>query len=216
MTKPGVDRKITMLELEAHNTASEPWFVVQGEVYDGSGFLKKHPGGAESITLVAGEDATEDFMAIHSIVSCIRISSGRNMSSALSCRMQNFNWPNTILGHSSQLLARQTHHHHQSAPLKIHPQTRYSYTPRNGSQPHWYRSTRSTTIRATTGSRSRAQTRRSVCPRASTFTRVCGARLLQKAKRNWRMAKRWSCRASWFNAPIRQCRTKRPKVSWTF
>lgn len=69
MTKPGVERKITMEELKAHNKESEPWFVVHGEVYDGTGFLAKHPGGAESITLVAGEDATEDFMAIHSVVS---------------------------------------------------------------------------------------------------------------------------------------------------
>jgi hypothetical protein len=68
MTKAGVDRKITMKELKAHNKEEEPWFVVHGEVYDGARFLKGHPGGAESITLVAGEDATEDFMAIHSAV----------------------------------------------------------------------------------------------------------------------------------------------------
>ncbi|SGY20627.1 BQ5605_C016g08109 [Microbotryum silenes-dioicae] len=67
MTKEGVTRKITMTEVQAHNKESEPWFVVKGEVYDGTGFLAKHPGGAESITLVAGEDATEDFTAIHSI-----------------------------------------------------------------------------------------------------------------------------------------------------
>jgi nitrate reductase (NAD(P)H) len=36
------------------------------QVYDGAGFLKDHPGGSHSITLVAGEDATEEFMAIHS------------------------------------------------------------------------------------------------------------------------------------------------------
>jgi len=36
------------------------------QVYDGAGFLKDHPGGSQSITLVAGEDATEEFMAIHS------------------------------------------------------------------------------------------------------------------------------------------------------
>jgi nitrate reductase (NAD(P)H) len=54
-------------------------------VYDGSGFMKDHPGGGESISLVAGQDAvssiwkliaceasdvcddqTEDFMSIHS------------------------------------------------------------------------------------------------------------------------------------------------------
>lgn len=28
--------------------------------------MKDHPGGSQSITLVAGEDATEDFLAIHS------------------------------------------------------------------------------------------------------------------------------------------------------
>jgi nitrate reductase (NAD(P)H) len=36
------------------------------QVYNGAGFLKDHPGGSHSITLVAGEDATEEFMAIHS------------------------------------------------------------------------------------------------------------------------------------------------------
>lgn len=69
MTKEGVDRKISMEEVEAHSTPAEPWFIVDGEVYDGTGFLKKHPGGAESITIVAGQDASEDFSAIHSPVS---------------------------------------------------------------------------------------------------------------------------------------------------
>ena len=68
MTQDGVDRKITQEELVAHNSPAEPWFVVDGEVYDGTGFMKQHPGGAESITIVAGEDASEDFMAIHSPV----------------------------------------------------------------------------------------------------------------------------------------------------
>ena len=44
----------------------QPWFVVRGEVYDGTPFLTAHPGGPDSIFLVAGEDATEDFLAIHS------------------------------------------------------------------------------------------------------------------------------------------------------
>lgn len=69
MTKAGVDRKITMEEVRAHSLEASPWFIVHGEVYDGTAFLKTHPGGSESITLVAGEDASEDFMAIHSPVS---------------------------------------------------------------------------------------------------------------------------------------------------
>ena len=32
MTKPGIDRKITADELEAHSREAEPWFVVKGEV----------------------------------------------------------------------------------------------------------------------------------------------------------------------------------------
>lgn len=42
------------------------WLILVFQVYDGTDFLAQHPGGAHSITLVAGEDATEDFIAIHS------------------------------------------------------------------------------------------------------------------------------------------------------
>jgi nitrate reductase (NAD(P)H) len=66
MTKPGVNRKITKAELAEHTGPENPWFVVQGEVYDATTYLNEHPGGPQSITLVAGDDATEDFMAIHS------------------------------------------------------------------------------------------------------------------------------------------------------
>lgn len=36
------------------------------QVYDATEYLNDHPGGPDSITLVAGEDATDDFIAIHS------------------------------------------------------------------------------------------------------------------------------------------------------
>ncbi|KAG1716821.1 hypothetical protein ID866_343 [Astraeus odoratus] len=65
LTKPGVTRKITLEELKSQDR-EQPWFVVNGEVYDGTPFLKEHPGGGDSIILVAGEDASEDFFAIHS------------------------------------------------------------------------------------------------------------------------------------------------------
>lgn len=73
MTKAGVDRKVTANELEAHSSAEEPWFVVEGEVYDATPFLSKHPGGSDSITIVAGQDATEDFMAIHSTAAKVQL-----------------------------------------------------------------------------------------------------------------------------------------------
>lgn len=66
MTNDAVTRIITMEELEAHNDANEPWFVVNGQVYDGTGFLDDHPGGPTSIISAAGQDATDEFVAIHS------------------------------------------------------------------------------------------------------------------------------------------------------
>jgi nitrate reductase (NAD(P)H) len=64
MVKDGVDRKISIDELRKHDGDSEPWFVVNGEVYDGTKFLEAHPGGATSIIGAAGQDATDEFMAI--------------------------------------------------------------------------------------------------------------------------------------------------------
>ncbi|EGG10841.1 uncharacterized protein MELLADRAFT_33600 [Melampsora larici-populina 98AG31] len=67
MTKDDVVKTITLSELESHGAeSSEPWFIVNGQVYDGTAFLSQHPGGAESIKLAAGEDATDDFMGLHS------------------------------------------------------------------------------------------------------------------------------------------------------
>ncbi|SPO06985.1 probable nitrate reductase [Cephalotrichum gorgonifer] len=66
MTSPDVKRVFTIEEFRAESSDERPLFVILGEVYDGTGYLKDHPGGAQSIVAVAGTDATEDFMAIHS------------------------------------------------------------------------------------------------------------------------------------------------------
>jgi len=66
MTKDGLNREITIDELRKHDQPKAPWFVVNGEVYDGTKFLEGHPGGAQSIISAAGMDATDEFMAIHS------------------------------------------------------------------------------------------------------------------------------------------------------
>ncbi|KAK0643479.1 hypothetical protein B0T16DRAFT_332435 [Cercophora newfieldiana] len=61
-----VTRVISLDELRAHDGEDQPWFVVNGQVYDGTKFLEGHPGGAASITAAAGQDATEEFLTIHS------------------------------------------------------------------------------------------------------------------------------------------------------
>ena len=64
MTKDGTVPIITIDELRKHDMDTSPWFVVNGEVYDGTAFLEGHPGGATSIIGAAGQDATDEFMAI--------------------------------------------------------------------------------------------------------------------------------------------------------
>ncbi|KAF2762165.1 hypothetical protein EJ05DRAFT_199535 [Pseudovirgaria hyperparasitica] len=66
MTNDKINKQITIDELRKHDRPEEPWFVVNGEVYDGTAFLEGHPGGAQSIISAAGMDATDEFMAIHS------------------------------------------------------------------------------------------------------------------------------------------------------
>ncbi|EEA25715.1 hypothetical protein TMatcc_006054 [Talaromyces marneffei ATCC 18224] len=66
MKKEGLDRKVDLAEFKAHVSPEEPWFVVNGEVYDGTKFLEGHPGGAQSIVSAAGMDVSEEFLAIHS------------------------------------------------------------------------------------------------------------------------------------------------------
>ncbi|EXJ82557.1 nitrate reductase [NADPH] [Capronia epimyces CBS 606.96] len=66
MVKEGLKNPITIDELRKHDNEEKPWFIVKGEVYDGTAFLDGHPGGAQSIISAAGLDATEEFMAIHS------------------------------------------------------------------------------------------------------------------------------------------------------
>ena len=64
MAKAGLKNPLTIDELRKHDKADSPWFVVNGEVYDGTKFLEGHPGGAQSIISAAGLDATDEFMAI--------------------------------------------------------------------------------------------------------------------------------------------------------
>lgn len=64
LTKDGVDKIISMDELRKHDGADSPWFVVSGDVFDGTKFLEGHPGGAQSILSAAGMDVTDEFLAI--------------------------------------------------------------------------------------------------------------------------------------------------------
>ncbi|OOG00818.1 hypothetical protein ASPCADRAFT_202651 [Aspergillus carbonarius ITEM 5010] len=66
MKKDGVNRIIDIQEFKKNSSDTNPWFLVNGEVYDGTAFLEGHPGGAQSIISSAGTDVSEEFLAIHS------------------------------------------------------------------------------------------------------------------------------------------------------
>lgn len=67
-TNPLIRRQISLDEFKGHASDPQPWFSLNGEVYDGTNFLSAHPGGAVSITGAAGTDATEEFMAIRKLI----------------------------------------------------------------------------------------------------------------------------------------------------
>lgn len=54
----------THIYLTAAAATAAPLLLVQ--VYDATPFLDEHPGGAESILISAGMDATDEFNSIHS------------------------------------------------------------------------------------------------------------------------------------------------------
>lgn len=64
MVKDGLKNTIEIEDFKKHGEKESPWFVLNGEVYDGAKFLAGHPGGATSIVSAAGQDATDEFMAI--------------------------------------------------------------------------------------------------------------------------------------------------------
>jgi nitrate reductase (NAD(P)H) len=53
-------------EISKHDKDDSAWFIHNNKVYDATKYLEDHPGGAESILITAGQDATEEFDAIHS------------------------------------------------------------------------------------------------------------------------------------------------------
>ncbi|KAG8938367.1 Cytochrome b2, mitochondrial precursor, partial [Tulasnella sp. 408] len=52
-------------EVLRHNTKTDCWVIINGEVYDVTKFMEIHPGGVNAILKMAGKDATKAFMPIH-------------------------------------------------------------------------------------------------------------------------------------------------------
>lgn len=61
----GAAVSLTMDEVASHNTAESCYAVVEDTVYDLTGWIAKHPGGAGAIEKLCGTDATEAFGGVH-------------------------------------------------------------------------------------------------------------------------------------------------------
>lgn len=56
---------LTLAEVSKRNTQSECWVVIDGGVYDLTDWIRKHPGGAGSISSLCGSDGTAQFTSKH-------------------------------------------------------------------------------------------------------------------------------------------------------
>ena len=58
-------RAYTWQEVAKHNTADSAFVIIDGHVYDITGFMDKHPGGREMMLLSAGRECTDLFTMYH-------------------------------------------------------------------------------------------------------------------------------------------------------
>jgi cytochrome b involved in lipid metabolism len=54
-----------MAEVQKHNSASDCWSVINGQVYDLTSYVGSHPGGASLIEAICGMDGTSSFVGQH-------------------------------------------------------------------------------------------------------------------------------------------------------
>ena len=64
-----MSQKITREELAKHNKPDDCWCAYEGEVYDMTTYIKKHPGGQKPILACAGGDMTEVYKKHHAYLS---------------------------------------------------------------------------------------------------------------------------------------------------
>lgn len=65
-TQNAVDtNKITMAEVEKHNSEASCYTVIRGGVYDVTSYINQHPGGSEKVLSGCGKDSTDAFTRKH-------------------------------------------------------------------------------------------------------------------------------------------------------
>ncbi len=60
-----VPTEYNMAEVEKHNTKETCWSVIDGQIYDLTEWMPKHPGGEGNIMKICGKDGTSAFTGQH-------------------------------------------------------------------------------------------------------------------------------------------------------
>lgn len=63
--QPNPTTYISTSALKSHNKPDDLWISIHGKVYDVSDWAQRHPGGAPPLLSLAGQDATDAFLAYH-------------------------------------------------------------------------------------------------------------------------------------------------------
>lgn len=58
-------KMITLSDISLHNSQIDCWATISGKVYDLTGMISQHPGGAEAILSICGKDGTATFSGQH-------------------------------------------------------------------------------------------------------------------------------------------------------
>lgn len=62
---PSTPSGYTMAEVSVHNTVNSCWSVVDGNVYDLTSYISRHPGGEKNILRICGKDGSSAFEGQH-------------------------------------------------------------------------------------------------------------------------------------------------------
>ncbi|KAF2230232.1 cytochrome b5 [Viridothelium virens] len=61
-----MSKQISANEVKEHNTVEKGlYIIIDGNVYEMSGFVDEHPGGAKILKRVGGKDASKQFWKYH-------------------------------------------------------------------------------------------------------------------------------------------------------
>jgi cytochrome b involved in lipid metabolism len=63
--RAGVELNFTAAEVRAHRTPESCWLTIGGMVFDVTGFLAEHPGGAKLLLRYGGQDVTNLYRSLH-------------------------------------------------------------------------------------------------------------------------------------------------------